>query len=60
MSSALATLHYVDANNNNDNPLLGQNNPLIARQTRQQSSTTTGSLKLGSSGANGGSSAPGN
>jgi general secretion pathway protein D len=47
-------------NNNSDNPLLGQNNPLTVRQTQQQSSTTTGSSKQGSSGANGGSSAPGN
>ena len=48
------------AQNNNDNPLLGQNNPLIARQTQQQSSTTTGNLKLGSSGASGVSSSSGN
>lgn len=48
------------AQNNSDNPLLGQNSPLIARQTQQQSSTTTGNLKLGSSGASGGSSASGN
>jgi len=47
-------------NNNSDNPLLGQNNPLTVRQTQQQSSTTTGSSKQGSSGANGGASAPGN
>jgi general secretion pathway protein D len=46
-------------NNNSDNPLLGQNNPLTARQTQQQSSTTTGSFNLGNSGASGGSSAPG-
>ena len=48
------------AQNNNDNPLLGQNNPLIARQTQQQSSTTTGNLKLGTSGASGVSSSSGN
>jgi type II secretory pathway component GspD/PulD (secretin) len=40
-------------NNNNDNPLLGQNNPLTVRQTQQQTSTTTGSLKQGTSGASG-------
>ncbi len=44
-------------NNNNNNVLLGQNNPLTARQT-QQTSSTTGSLNLGNSrggGASGGS-----
>jgi type II secretory pathway component GspD/PulD (secretin) len=40
-------------NNNNNNPLLGQNNPLTVRQTQQQTSTTTGSFKLGSSGSGG-------
>ena len=34
-------------NNNNNNPLLGQNNPLDVRQTQQQSTPTTGTLKLG-------------
>jgi general secretion pathway protein D len=47
-------------NNNSDNPMLGQNNPLTVRQTQQRSSTTTGSSKQGSSGASGGASAPGN
>ncbi len=47
-------------NNNSDNPMLGQSNPLTVRQTQQQSGTTTGSSKQGSSGANRGSSAPGN
>jgi type II secretory pathway component GspD/PulD (secretin) len=40
-------------NNNNNNPLLGQNNPLTVRQTQQQTSTTTGSSRLGSSGSSG-------
>jgi type II secretory pathway component GspD/PulD (secretin) len=40
-------------NNNDNNPLLGQNNPLTVRQTQQQTSTTTGSSKLGSSGPSG-------
>ncbi len=41
-------------NNDNNNPLLGQNNPLTARQTQQQqTSTTTGSSKLGSPGSGG-------
>jgi type II secretory pathway component GspD/PulD (secretin) len=38
---------------NNNNPLLGQNNPLTTRQTQQQTSTTTGSFKLGNSGTSG-------
>jgi hypothetical protein len=40
-------------NNKDNNPLLGQNNPLTVRQTQQQTSTTTGSSKLGSSGSSG-------
>ena len=44
------------AQNNNSNPLLGQNNPLTVRQTQQQNSTTTGTLKLGSAGSSGSSS----
>ena len=40
-------------NNDNSNPLLGQNNPLTLRQTQQQTSTTTGSSRLGSSGSSG-------
>lgn len=40
-------------NNNNNNPLMGQNNPLTVRQTQQETSTTTGSLKLGNSGIGG-------
>ncbi len=39
---------------NNDNPLLGQNNPLTARQTQQQTATTSGTFKLGNSGGSGG------
>ena len=42
-------------NNNNDNVLLGQNNPLTVRQTQQQNSSTTGSLKLGTSSGSGAS-----
>jgi general secretion pathway protein D len=46
--------------NNDNNALLGQNNPLTVRQTQQSSSTTTGNFKLGSSGASAGSSSSGN
>jgi hypothetical protein len=37
----------------NNSSLLGQNNPLTARQTQSQTSTATGNLKLGTSGATG-------
>ena len=36
-----------------NNVLLGQNNPLTARQTQQQTTTTSGTSKLGSSGSSG-------
>ena len=38
---------------NDNNVLLGQNNPLTARQTQQQTTTTLGTLKLGSVGSSG-------
>ena len=39
---------------NDKNLLLGQNNPLTARQTQQQTTTTSGSFNLGDSGSSGG------
>jgi type II secretory pathway component GspD/PulD (secretin) len=52
----------TSAQNNNANPLLGQNNPLILRQTQQQTSTTTttGSSRQGGSSSGGGSAPSGN
>ena len=38
---------------NDNNTLLGQNNPLTARQTQQQTTTTSGNFKLGNSGSSG-------
>ncbi len=40
-------------NSNNRNSLLGQGNPLVARQTQQQNSTSSASQGLGKSNANG-------
>ena len=42
-------------NSNNRNSLLGQSNPLVARQTQRQNSTTAANSGLGSSGGLGGS-----
>jgi general secretion pathway protein D len=39
---------------NSNSPLLGQSNPLTTRQTQQQTTTTSGTFKLGNSGTSGG------
>ncbi len=45
-------------NNNSSRSLLGQSNPLTARQTQQQTSTTTGPSQSGNSGGIGGQAGP--
>jgi hypothetical protein len=44
---------------NDNNLLLGQNNPLTVRQTQQQATTTSGTFKLGNSGSSGAAEAGG-